>query len=111
MASKQAYLEYVLDQLSGLDGVTYRAMMGEFVLYCHGKVIGGIYDNRLLMKPCAAAERLLAGVQPELPYPGGKPMLPVPELDDREFLCGLVQAVSEEMPAPKKRARRTFEIP
>ena len=51
MASSKEYLSFVLDQLSGLNEITYRAMMGEYILYYRGKIIGGIYDDRLLVNP------------------------------------------------------------
>ena len=103
MASSRQYLDYVLDQLSGLDGVSSRAMMGEFILYCQGKVVGGIYDDRLLVKPTPASERLIPNAPRELPYEGAKPMLLVEEADDRDFLCALVEAMYSELPEPKKR--------
>ncbi len=102
MASGKEYLTYVLEQLSDLDGITYRAMMGEYLLYCCGKPIGGIYDNRLLVKPVPAAVSLVPNVRYELPYEGAKQLLAVDEVDDREFLKKLFQALYEEFPAPKE---------
>ena len=113
MASSKEYLEYVLDQLSPLRDVSYRAMMGEFILYCRGRIVGGIYDDRLLVKPTASAKRLMPAAPRELPYEGAKEMLMVNDLenkeflvenvDDRDFLCGLLDAVAGETPAPKKK--------
>lgn len=103
MASKKEYLDFVLEQLSGLEGITYRAMMGEFILYCQGRIFGGIYDDRLLVKPTESAKRLMPTAPLELPYEGAKPMLLVEDIDDREFLCGLVEAMLAELPEAKKR--------
>lgn len=98
MASDKEYLDFVLEQLSGADGITYRAMMGEYIIYCRGKVIGGIYDDRFLVKPTQSAKRLLPDAAEELPYDGAKPMLLVGDLDNRELLCELVSAVADDLP-------------
>ena len=103
MASAKAFLEYVLEQLSGVDGVTYKPMMGEFILYVNGKIFGGIYDDRLLVKPVAAAKKLMPEAAMELPYEGAKPMLVVEDVDDRAFLTELVTALAKELPEPKKK--------
>ena len=103
MPSKIEYLDFVLEQLSPLEGISYRAMMGEYIIYCKGKIIGGIYDNRLLIKPTASAKSLMPDAPMELPYEGAKEMLLVENVDDREFLCGMVTAVADELPAPKSR--------
>ena len=109
MASTKGYLDYVLEQLSSLEGIASRPMMGEYVLYCQGKVVGGVYDDRLLLKPVPAVLRLLreAGLaaQTERPYDGAKEML-LADVDRRELLCRMVQAAAQELPAPKRRARR-----
>ena len=102
MASSKGYLEFVLDQTTGLPGVRWRAMMGEFILYCRGKIVGGIYDDRLLVKPTAAALRLLPDAALETPYPGAKEMLLVEEVDDREFLCELLDAIAGDLPDGKR---------
>ena len=101
MASSHDYLAFVLDQLSALPGVSSRAMMGEYILYVQGKVVGGIYDDRLLVKITAASERLLPDAPRELPYEGGKPMLLVEDVDDRAFLCDLLAATAAELPEKK----------
>ena len=103
MASGREYLDFILEQLSGLDGITWRAMMGEYIIYCQGKVVGGIYDNRFLVKPTASAKAMMPDAEPELPYEGAKEMLPVDNLENREFLAALIQAVHDELPAPKKK--------
>lgn len=104
MASSRGYLEFILEQLSELDGITYRAMMGEYIIYCRGRVIGGIYDDRFLIKPVEAARKRMPDAVMELPYEGAKEMLLVDNVDDRAFLKELLEAVAEELPAPKKKA-------
>ncbi len=103
MASSREYLDYVLEQLSPLQGVAHKAMMGEFILYCRGKLVGGIYDDRLLVKPTDAAKRLMPDAPRELPYEGAKEMLLVENVDDREFLKELITEMADELPAPKKK--------
>ena len=103
MASTKAYLDFILEQLSGLEDISHRAMMGEYILYYQGKVIGGIYDDRFLIKPTASAKHLMPEAPPELPYEGAKAMLLVENVDDRAFLRELFDAVVTELPAPKKR--------
>ena len=103
MASTKGYLEFILEQLSELDGITHRTMMGEYILYYRGRIFGGIYDDRLLVKPVKAAVKLMPDAPSELPYEGAKPMLLVDSIDDREFLCELVGAMYDELPEPKKK--------
>lgn len=103
MATSKDYLDYILDCLSETPEAAHRAMMGEYVIYCKGKVVGGIYDNRFLIKPTASAKRLLPDAPYELPYEGAKEMLVVTETDDKAFLAELLSAVADELPAPKKR--------
>ena len=111
MASSKEYLEFVLEQLSEVEGVSHRAMMGEYILYCRGKIWGGIYDDRLLVKPVASARRLLPDAPMEIPYEKGRAMLLVEDLDDREFLAKLIEEMMGELPAPKpkKRTRQNGE--
>lgn len=104
MASSKDFLNYVLEQLSPLEGISYRAMMGEYVLYYQGKVFGGIYDDRLLIKPTRTAVAMTAEPRYELPYEGAKEMLSA-DVDDRELLCGMIPAMADELPAPKKRKK------
>ena len=106
MASSREYLEYILDQLSDLSGVSHRAMMGEFIIYCRGKIVGGIYDDRLLVKPTDAAKQMLPNAPYETPYEGAKALLLVEDVDHRGFLCALLDAIAEELPAPKRKAAR-----
>ena len=103
MASSRDYLTFVRDQLSRLDGITYRAMMGEFILYYRGRIVGGIYDDRLLVKPVPAALELLPDAPRELPYPGAKEMLLVEDVDDAEFLQSLFRTMYDELPSPSRR--------
>ena len=103
MASGKEYLAFILEQLSDLEEITYRAMMGECILYYRGKVVGGIYDDRLLVKPVQAAAALMAEPVYERPYDGAKEMLLVENVDDRAFLTGLFRAMYDELPAPKKK--------
>ena len=103
MASSKDYLEYVLDQLSSLDDISYRAMMGEYIIYYQGKIVGGIYDDRFLVKPTKSAIDLMPDASRELPYEGAKEMLLVEDIDDRDFLNELLNAIVYELPAPKKK--------
>ena len=103
MASTKEYLNFILEQLSGLEDISHRAMMGEYIIYYQGKVVGGIYDDRFLVKPVKSAERLMPDAPHELPYEGAKPMLLVENLDDREFLKELFEEMVKELPAPKKK--------
>lgn len=103
MASSKEYLTFILEQLSGLDSITHRAMMGEYILYYRGKIVGGLYDDRLLVKPVPSAVSLMPALSYELPYEGAKEMLLVENVDDRVFLTTLFEAMYEELPAPKKK--------
>ena len=106
MASSKEYLDFILEQLSELDEITYRAMMGEFIIYYRGKIVGGIYDDRLLVKPIKAAISYMPTATYELPYEGAKEMLLVDEVDNREFLTGLFNVMYEELPAPKLKKKK-----
>ena len=103
MASEKEYLEFIMEQLSDLDDVTYRAMMGEYIIYYQGKIAGGIYDNRFLVKPTDSARKLMPDSPLELPYEGAKEMLLVENVDSKEFLAKLLDAMYSELPAPKKK--------
>ncbi len=106
MASSKAYLQLILEQLSGLEEITYRAMMGEFIIYYRGKIVGGIYDDRFLIKPVKAAIAYMPAASYEVPYEGAKEMLLVDEVDDKDFLTGLLHAMYEELPAPKPKKKK-----
>ena len=103
MASSKEYLNFILEQLSGLDEITHRAMMGEYILYYREKIVGGIYDDRLLVKPVKAAHALMQDAPCELPYAGAKEMLLVENVDASAFLTKLFEAMYEELPAPPKK--------
>ena len=105
MASGRDYLEFILDQLSGLDEISYRYMMGEYILYYRGRIFGGIYDDRLLVKNVPAAIEYMPDAVFEIPYEGGSPMLLVDDVDDRDYLTGLIEAVYPQLPETKKRSR------
>ena len=101
MASSRDYLNFILEQLSDLDEITYKPMMGEFMLYYRGKLISGIYDDRLLVKPVKSAIEYMPQATYALPYEGAKEMLLVDNVDDKEYLCGLFGAMYADLPAPK----------
>ena len=103
MASSKEYLEFVLEQLSLLDDITYKAMMGEFIIYYRGRIAGGIYDDRFLVKPVKSAVAMMPEAEMELPYVGAKEMLLVDDIDNKEFLRDLFDAMYGELPAPKKK--------
>lgn len=103
MASSKEYLEFILEQVSELEAVTYRAMMGEYIIYYRGKIVGGIYDDRLLVKPVKSAIALMPDAAYELPYEGAKEMLLVDDVDNKDFLTQLFNAMYDELPNPKKK--------
>ncbi len=103
MASSKEYLDFILDQLSELENLSWRAMMGEYIIYYRGKVVGGIYDDRFLVKPTKAAVAMMPDSSRELPYEGSKEMLLVDDVENREFLRDLLNAMYEELPVPKKK--------
>ena len=105
MSSGKEYLSFVLDQLSSLDGISYKAMMGEFIIYCRGRITGGIYDDRFLVKATPSALRLMPDAQRVSPYPGAKEMLLADNIDDRDRLCELISAIAEEIPEPVRKHR------
>lgn len=105
MASSKEYLDFILDQLSGLDEISYRAMMGEYIVYYRGRIVGGIYDDRFLVKPTKSAVLMMPDADKELPYEGAKEMLLVDNVENREFLQELLNAMYDELPAPKKKKK------
>lgn len=106
MASSKDYLQFILGQLSELEDITYRAMMGEFIIYYRGKIVGGIYDDRLLVKPIKSAISYMHTASYELPYEGAKEMLLVDEVDDKEFLIGLFNIMYDELPTPRSKKKK-----
>lgn len=106
MASSKNYLQFVLEQLSELDEITYRTMMGEFIIYYRGKIVGGIYDDRLLVKPVKSAISYMPTAPYELPYEGAKEMLLVNEVDNKEFLTDLFHAMYDELSVSKPKKKK-----
>ena len=103
MASNREYLDFILEQLSGMQNISCRTMMGEFILYYRGKIIGGIYDDRFLVKPTKSAMAMMPDADREIPYEGAKEMLLVDNVDNREFLTELLTSMYDELPEPKKK--------
>ncbi len=103
MASTKSYLDFILEQLSGLEEITFRPMMGEYILYYRGRVFGGIYDDRFLVKPVSSAKALMPEAAYELPYEGAKEMLLVEDVDNRDFLTSLILAMYDQLPQQKRR--------
>lgn len=103
MASTKEYYDFIMEQLSGLENVKSLKMMGEYIIYCNDKVVGGIYDNRFLVKPTESARKFMPNAPLELPYENAKEMLLVENVDDRQFLAVLLNAVAEELPEIKKK--------
>ena len=106
MASSKEYLDFILEQVSELNNVSYKAMMGEFIIYYNGKIIGGIYDDRFLVKPVKSAIALMPNAKYELPYDGAKEMLLVDDVDNKEFLTGLFNSMYDELPVPKPKNKK-----
>ena len=103
MASSKEYLHFILEQLSNLEAVSYRSMMGEFILYYRGKIVGVIYDDRLLVKKTTSALKLMPAAICNLPYEGAKEMLRVDEVDSKAFRTKLFEAMYDELPSPKRK--------
>ena len=103
MASSREYLDFILEQLSGLESIACRTMMGEFILYYRGKIVGGIYDDRFLVKTTKSALTMMPNADMEVPYEGAKEMILVDDVENREFLRELLEAMYKELPAPKKK--------
>ncbi|MBE6502609.1 MAG: competence protein TfoX [Methanobrevibacter thaueri] len=103
MPSSKQYLEYVLEQLSDLDEISYRAMMGEYIIYYRAKIVGGIYDDRFLVKPVKSAMSMMSDASMELPYDGAKEMVLVDDLENKAFLKELFEKMYDELPTPRKR--------
>ena len=103
MASSKEYLDLIMDQLYGLENVSYRAMMGEFIIYYRGKIVGGIYDNRFLVKPTRSALAMMPDGEMDIPYEGAKEMLLVDDVENGEFLRKLLTAMYDELPEQKRK--------
>ncbi|MBR4328846.1 MAG: TfoX/Sxy family protein [Candidatus Riflebacteria bacterium] len=103
MSSTKEYLEFILEQLSKINDIKFRAMMGEYIIYYRNKIIGGIYDDRFLIKQTKSAKKLMPDAPLELPYEGAKEMLLVEDIENKEFLKELFDSMVDELPTPKKR--------
>ena len=110
MASRKEYLDFILEQLSELKDISWRAMMGEYILYYRGKVIGGIYDDRFLIKPTKSALSMMPEADRQLPYDGAKEMLLIDNVKDKGFLRELISAMYDELPAPKQRKKQQKKL-
>ena len=106
MASSKEYLDFILDQLTGLEGISYRAMMGEYILYYKNKVIGGIYGNRFLLKITESSEKFILNAKIEIPYEGAKGMLLFDDFENKELLVELFEKMYEELPMPKIKKKK-----
>ena len=106
MASSKEYLDFILEQLSELEEITYRSMMGEYIVYYRGKIVGGIYDDRFLVKPVKSAIAYMPNAKYELPYDGAKEMLLVDDVDNKEYLTGLFNSMYKELPAIKTKKKK-----
>ena len=111
MASSKEYLDFILEQLSDVEGISYRSMMGEYLIYCKDKLVGGIYDDRFLVKPTKAAITLMPEAQMEIPYDGAKAMLLVDNVENRQFLRELLEVMYDELPAPNKKKKQEQKQP
>ena len=103
MASSKEFLEYILEQLSEVEGITYRARMGEYIIYYKDRIVGGIYDDRLLIKPVKSAIDYVSDIRYEVPYEGAKEMILIEEVDNKEYLTELFKAIYDDLPTPKKK--------
>lgn len=109
MATTKEYLNFILGQLSGLEDITYRQMMGEYIIYYKGKIAAEICDNRFLVKPVKSAAEYVENAVYEPPYEGAKPMLLVDNVDDKDYLTGLFEAIYNELPAPKPKKKKQIK--
>ena len=103
MASSKEFLEYILEQLSEVEGITYRAMMGEYIIYYKDRIAGGIYDDRQLIKPVKSAIDYVSDIRYEVPYEGAKEMILIEEVDNKEYLTELFKVIYDDLPTPKKK--------
>ena len=103
MASSKNYVDFILEQLSELEDISYRAMMGEYIIYYRGKIVGGIYDDRFLVKPTKSALAMMPNADRERPYEGAKEMLLVDNVENKEFLSELLETMYDELPGLKKK--------
>lgn len=97
---------YVVETLTPLGAIRTRAMMGEYVLYYKDKIVGGIYDDRVLVKNVPAAAEILPEAPLEIPYDGAKPMLMVADLENTALMQRLMDVLFDVLPAPKPRRKK-----
>lgn len=97
MSSSKDFLDFVLDQLSGLPDISWRAMMGEYIIYYRGKVVGGIYDNRFLIKPTDSVLKIISNAKMETPYPGGRPMVMITDIENTELLENVFNVLYDDL--------------
>ena len=109
MASSKEYLDFILEQLSDLQDISYRAMMGEYIIYYRGKIVGGIFDDRFLVKAVDGAKAFMPDAEYEIPYEGAKEMLLVDDVDDKSYLADLFNAMYDELPQPKEKKAKTLK--
>ena len=107
MTSTKGFLDFILEQLSRLQDIEYRPMMGEYLLYYREKLFGGIYDDRLLLKPVPSVRKSIPEARMEVPYEGAKEMILAEDVDNREFLCQLIEEMWEELPSPKRKRTKS----
>ncbi len=110
MASSREYRDFILEQLSGLEDISCRSMMGEYILYYRDRIVGGIYDDRFLVKPTPSALAMMPDADREIPYEGAREMLLVDNVDSREFLTELLTKMVPELPAPKQKKKNRTPV-
>ena len=103
MATSKEYLEFIMEQLSELNGITFRQMMGEYIIYYNGKIAAYLCDNRLVVKPVSSAAAMLPEAAYEPPYAGAKDMILVEQVENKKLLMELFEAMYDELPMPKKK--------
>lgn len=106
MATSKEYLRFVLDQLSDLEGISYKQMMGEYIIYYKGKLAAYVCDNRVLIKPVKSALSLMPEAPLQAPYEGAKEMLLAENIDDRDFMTELFRAIYDDLLEPKPKKKR-----
>lgn len=106
MATSKDFVNYFTGQLNRPEDIAVRPMMGEYLLYYRGKIVGDICDNRVLLKPVEAAKKLLPNAEMQPPYDGAKPMLVLEDIDDTDFVLTLLEAMYPELPEPKAKKKR-----
>lgn len=99
MATSKEYKDFILEQLNILDNITYKAMMGEYLLYYNSILFGGIYDNRLLVKIVNSNKKY--NMQEQIPYKSAKPMYLVDDIDNKEKLKEIVIETCKDLPSKK----------